>query len=471
MDTMRLQSLLWTALLLGGAALPAEGQGSVRVRLSREGLYVAGEPARVEVNSSDDGYLLVLHADPEGRVRVLFPLDPTDDAFVRGGRTYELRNRAGRREVFRIDWVEGYGTVYAAVSPDPWRVERYTRNGHWDYAAFPARVGEEPEADLTALADELSSVKVVWDAQRYRVGDRERLRAPRYAWGPSVGWGWDPFAGCGFYSVPCGLGWQTPTPWWGFAPVGGFGWGWNAFNPWGGWGWGGWGGGWGLGWGNTIIVNNGGQGGVQQRPPGFIPPTERFGDRTWNGTRLADAMRTPPTAPVPGGSVRDQMRAGTAADALGGYGSAVATQPGQGFLAPGQRADVSSATRPYAPDAEAIRVPRAPRVREAMRGGDAGYGSGYGGSYGGGERASVPVYTPAPRASSGYGGGYGGGGALGGYSGGSSGGGYSGGGYSGGGYSGGGQSGGSAGGGGYSGGGGGRSYPSGSVGAAKQGGT
>ena len=61
---------------------------------------------------------MVLHADPDGHLRVLFPLDPKDDNFVRGGRKYEIRGRGGR-ESFTADDRNGRGTVYAAVSHDP----------------------------------------------------------------------------------------------------------------------------------------------------------------------------------------------------------------------------------------------------------------------------------------------------------------------------------------------------------------
>src|SRR5437762_8360103 len=50
----------------------------VRVELNHD-QYSAGDKARVYVRSAQDGYLVVLHADPAGRVRVLFPVDPGDD--------------------------------------------------------------------------------------------------------------------------------------------------------------------------------------------------------------------------------------------------------------------------------------------------------------------------------------------------------------------------------------------------------
>src|SRR5258708_35743598 len=69
--------------------------------------FAPGDRARVYVEPAQDGYLVVLHADPYGRVRVLFPLDPTDDDFIRGGQRQGPRGRADRAAVWGGD---GQGT-------------------------------------------------------------------------------------------------------------------------------------------------------------------------------------------------------------------------------------------------------------------------------------------------------------------------------------------------------------------------
>jgi len=91
-------------------------QNPVTVRLNHD-QFDPGDRARVYVQSAQDGYLVVLHADAAGRIRVLFPLDPTDDDFVRGGRKFEIRGR-GDRDAFQVEGTDGSGTVLAAVSPD-----------------------------------------------------------------------------------------------------------------------------------------------------------------------------------------------------------------------------------------------------------------------------------------------------------------------------------------------------------------
>src|SRR5207237_8870678 len=92
-------------------------QTPIKVEINHD-RFAPGDQARAYVETARDGYLVVLHADPAGRVRVLFPLDPTDDDFIRGGRRQELRGRADR-DAFGVDDDGGSGTVLAAVLPGP----------------------------------------------------------------------------------------------------------------------------------------------------------------------------------------------------------------------------------------------------------------------------------------------------------------------------------------------------------------
>lgn len=164
-------ALFTIGLFLAGApAGAALQQSSIELRLDPRGVLARGEPVRVFVRTLRDGYLLVLHAEPDGRIRVLFPLDPVDDAYVRGGREYEVRGR-GDRDAFRIHTDRGVGTVYAAFSPDPFRTEGFTLNDHWDYRLEDWRVREDAEAALTALAARMAADGAFdYDLVRYDVG-------------------------------------------------------------------------------------------------------------------------------------------------------------------------------------------------------------------------------------------------------------------------------------------------------------
>src|SRR5712691_13031081 len=133
-----------------GAGIPAvRNDPPVQVWLNQDNHFQRGDRAQVNVKLGEDGYLVVLRADADGRVGVLFPLDPGDDAFVRGGETREIRGR-GDREAFSIDEREGPGLVLAARSVAPFKFDEFVRGDHWDYrGVLPAHdAGDDKEQAL-----------------------------------------------------------------------------------------------------------------------------------------------------------------------------------------------------------------------------------------------------------------------------------------------------------------------------------
>jgi hypothetical protein len=198
-------------------------QNPVTVRLNHD-QFNPGDRARVYVQTLQDGYLVVLHADADGRIRVLFPLDPTDDDFVRGGKEFELRGRSDR-DAFQVQSNDGSGTVLAAVSPDAFNFEDFVRNDHWDFRALGAPSGEvrnDPLARLTEIVQKISgdsAGRFDYDYATYVVNSR--AIASRYGYGggyyPHFGVGYynpffDPFCADPFYgwSASCytfGVGW------------------------------------------------------------------------------------------------------------------------------------------------------------------------------------------------------------------------------------------------------------------------
>lgn len=156
-----------------GVGVPALHQGAsddppVRVSLDHRS-YDRGDRARVTVRARDDGYLLVLHLLPDGTVRVLFPLDPGDDDFVRGGQEYEIRGR-GDRKAFTVDASSGGGTVYAAWSREPYRFDDFVRGDHWDYRVLgDSALPNNPEGGLTNLVMRMSTAHFDYDIVSYDV--------------------------------------------------------------------------------------------------------------------------------------------------------------------------------------------------------------------------------------------------------------------------------------------------------------
>jgi hypothetical protein len=173
-------SALLLPLLIDVAPVPAvapHDDPPIRLWINNDRRFLPGDRAKAEVRTRDDGYLLVFHVDPEGHLRVLFPLDPDRDNFVRGGKKYEIRGRGGR-ESFEIDNTTGKGTVYAVVSRDPFRFDGFVAGDHWDYRALaPSRLPNEPEQDLNDLVRRMAQGDFDYDLLNYYVSDRVAYRS------------------------------------------------------------------------------------------------------------------------------------------------------------------------------------------------------------------------------------------------------------------------------------------------------
>jgi hypothetical protein len=202
---------------LAGATRASAADPSIRVSLDRRD-YEPGDEARVTVTVRDDGYLLVLRLSPDGYARVLFPLDPGDDNFVRGNGSYEIRGR-GDRAAFTVSSNTGTGTVYAAWSSEPFRFDGYVFGDHWDYRALDgSQMQGDPEAALTELAQRMSTGRFDYDLTSYSVARQVAYSgttqyvtmypAPYPYYPYSTGCYYSGWCGSGsFVSVSFGFGW------------------------------------------------------------------------------------------------------------------------------------------------------------------------------------------------------------------------------------------------------------------------
>lgn len=187
--------LLTPSLPQVGLSTLAGDEPPVRLWLNGDRRFEVGDRARVQVEARDDGFLLVLHFDTEGRVRVLYPVDPRDDGFVRGGRRYEVRDPRDR-ESFVVGR-EGSGFVYVALSPDPWNLRHWSRGSSWDYDQIAVDYNsQDPERELTGLLEQIAGSRGFdYDLAEYFVHDVEIVRyeysSPRY-YAPGV-WAGDPW--------------------------------------------------------------------------------------------------------------------------------------------------------------------------------------------------------------------------------------------------------------------------------------
>jgi len=182
--------------LAAPAVNPSTNDPPLRVWFNQNGNYAYADRAKVYAKSAGPGYLVVLRADAAGRVRVLFPLDPADDQRIVAGKKYELKGRGGR-EAFVADDSTGHGTVFAALSDTPFRVDRFARDGHWDLASLSASRGKYDDAE-TALRGVVEQMKPTGEKFAYAVATyvvSERYARDRYLDPYDVRWGYDPWWG------------------------------------------------------------------------------------------------------------------------------------------------------------------------------------------------------------------------------------------------------------------------------------
>ena len=149
----------------GGAPAPAAGRldrhgvnaaPSVEVWASEDDLFRRGQQVRVYFRASQDAYVTVFRIDTDGRLRVLFPTEPWEDNYARGGQRYEARSY-GDRYAFVVDDYPGQGYLFAVASADPFSYTSLVRGDHWDYREIAAsgRVTGDPYVALTDLVDRI----------------------------------------------------------------------------------------------------------------------------------------------------------------------------------------------------------------------------------------------------------------------------------------------------------------------------
>ena len=128
----------------------------VNVWLNRDEVYARGDGARVYFKSDRDAYVTIVRIDTDGRMRILFPIDPWEDNWARGGRTFEVLGR-DRDEAFRVDDYPGVGYVFAIASTDPFNYDDIIRGDHWDYRDISdGRVRGDPYVAVSDMADRIA---------------------------------------------------------------------------------------------------------------------------------------------------------------------------------------------------------------------------------------------------------------------------------------------------------------------------
>jgi hypothetical protein len=129
----------------------------VSVRIPDKDVYHRRDRVPVALRSDRDGYATILRVDTDGRVRVLFPGEPQEDNFVRGGQELLVPNPYGYdvAHTFAVDDYPGLGYVFAVVSRGAFDYRPYVRNGQWDYRRFgiDGRITGDPYVAISEIVE------------------------------------------------------------------------------------------------------------------------------------------------------------------------------------------------------------------------------------------------------------------------------------------------------------------------------
>jgi len=112
--------------------------------------FASSRRVRTSFRLEDDAYVAVGHLGPDGVVRIIFPIDPSDNGLVEGGKTYRLPEiSAGYLDMYRWrntmysgmyrspsaqrdSYDAGYGYVFVIAAWRPMRFDRFSETGEWN---------------------------------------------------------------------------------------------------------------------------------------------------------------------------------------------------------------------------------------------------------------------------------------------------------------------------------------------------
>ena len=221
--------------------------GAVDVELwtdqGNDAVYQPGDPMKVSVRSSDDGYLMVYEIDTEGYVRLLWPTQGSR-GFIDGRQTLEFPSPESNLELV-VEPETGQGYIVAIVSNEPFRNMPWYLRPYDMQAEELGYEGEIKEEDgVTRAGQIVGDPFVAMERIRRAVLSQpedegafgtaytsyyvhERVKYPRYlcndchrpehwAW-----WdGWDPYyTTCSAFTFRVNWGWYWgPGYWFGSVP-------------------------------------------------------------------------------------------------------------------------------------------------------------------------------------------------------------------------------------------------------------
>jgi hypothetical protein len=195
------------SLLATAVAIPAAGQEQVAEPVGIEAsiwfdrgyepVLQQGERVRVYFRAEEDAYAAIFQIDTDGRARMVFPRDPRQNNYIRGGRDYRLLLR--NSEYWYVDDLPGVGYFFIVASERPLDFSDFrfsTFEQEWDLRQVGADVYRDPYLAMDDyVARLIPNWETAWyglDVAEYDVGaDHEYPRFMCYqchAWRPYRIW-------------------------------------------------------------------------------------------------------------------------------------------------------------------------------------------------------------------------------------------------------------------------------------------
>jgi hypothetical protein len=190
---------------------PTSDYPQVQLWITQRDIFARGDPMRVWFEVATDAHVTVFRIDTDGRIRVLFPLEPGADDFVQGGERYEILPPGREHAAFVVDDYPGTGYLFALASRDPLDYSAYLTDEDWDFkvVSHNERIHGDPYVALTDLVERVvpeDYTEWTYDLVPYLVEQREDSPA---SWDPYRDW-------CGTFrqaTYDDSFGWMEPLFW------------------------------------------------------------------------------------------------------------------------------------------------------------------------------------------------------------------------------------------------------------------
>jgi hypothetical protein len=169
---------------------PTSDYPTVQLWITQRDLFARGDPMQVWFEVATDAHVTVFRVDTDGRIRVLFPLEPGAADFVRGGQRYEILPPGREHAAFVVDDYPGTGYLFALASMDPLDYGAYLSDEDWDFRVVSRneRIHGDPYVALTELVERIvpeDYTAWTYDLVPYLVEQRDDSPA---SWDPYRNW-------------------------------------------------------------------------------------------------------------------------------------------------------------------------------------------------------------------------------------------------------------------------------------------